>query len=153
MKVSEILRIKGSVLYTAGPDEALLPALRVMVDRDVGSLVVMDKGALVGLVTVRELAKVLVDRAGDVRSATVGQVMQRDPIACSPDSDIDQVRRMMLDNHARYLPVMERSVLQGVISFHDVARAVVDSQNFENKMLKSYIQDWPEPQDDAVSKT
>ena len=57
---------------------------------------------------------------------------------------MDEVRRMMLDRHARYMPVMDRRMLMGVISFYDVAKAVVDSQNFENKMLKAYIRDWPE---------
>jgi CBS domain-containing protein len=57
---------------------------------------------------------------------------------------MDEVRRMMLNNHARYMPVMDKRMLMGVISFYDVAKAVVDSQNFENKMLKAYIRDWPE---------
>jgi CBS domain-containing protein len=57
---------------------------------------------------------------------------------------MDEVRRMMLNNHARYMPVMDNRMLMGVISFYDVAKAVVDSQNFENKMLKAYIRDWPE---------
>ena len=52
-------------------------------------------------------------------------------------------RRMMLQRHARYLPVMEQRTLMGVISFYDVAKAVVDSQDFENRMLKAYIRDWP----------
>jgi CBS domain-containing protein len=54
---------------------------------------------------------------------------------------------MMLNNHARYMPVMDNRLLMGVISFYDVAKAVVDSQNFENKMLKAYIRDWPEGED------
>jgi len=54
---------------------------------------------------------------------------------------------MMLERHARYMPVIDNRMLQGVISFYDVARAVVDSQNFENKMLKAYIRDWPEGED------
>ena len=60
---------------------------------------------------------------------------------------IDEVRRMMLERHARYMPVMDKRMLMGVISFYDVAKAVVDSQNFENKMLKAYIKDWPEEEE------
>ena len=55
-----------------------------------------------------------------------------------------ELRRTMLDRHARYVPVMDGSMLQGVVSFHDVAKAVYDEQNFENRMLKSYIKDWPD---------
>ena len=69
--------------------------------------------------------------------------MVTDPLICTPETDLDEVRRMMLEQHARYMPVMDGTVLMGVISFYDVAKTVVDSQNFENKMLKAYIRDWP----------
>jgi len=62
---------------------------------------------------------------------------------------VNEVRRMMLEHHVRYLPVMEKNVLMGVISFYDVAKAVVEEQGFENKMLKAYIRDWPEQQEEA----
>ena len=144
MKVSDILRIKGNVLYTVGPDESLNKALALMAERDIGSLVIMEAGRLVGLLTVRELTQVLVKNGGDITRTLVRNAMNDAPLTCSPETDMDEVRRMMLDRHARYMPVMDKSVLMGVISFHDVARAVVDSQNFENKMLKTYIHDWPE---------
>jgi CBS domain-containing protein len=73
--------------------------------------------------------------------------MDAKPLTCTGETDIDNVRRMMLEHHARYMPVMENRVLMGVISFYDVAKAVVDSQNFENKMLKAYIRDWPAQED------
>ena len=65
------------------------------------------------------------------------------PLTCTPETEIDEVRRMMLQRHARYMPVLERRTLMGVISFYDVAKAVVDAQDFENRMLKAYIRDWP----------
>jgi len=149
MKVSDILRIKGGTLYTAAPDEPLMSALKNMEERDIGSLVVMDHGELVGMVTVRELTKVLVKLGGNVSNAIVRTAMDDAPLTCTTETDMDEVRRMMLDRHARYMPVMNKKMLMGVISFHDVARAVVDSQNFENKMLKAYIHDWPEGQEPA----
>ena len=69
--------------------------------------------------------------------------MDDSPLTCSPDTEIDEVRRMMLERHARYMPVMAQHTLMGVISFYDVAKAVVESQDFENRMLKAYIRDWP----------
>jgi CBS domain-containing protein len=147
MKVSDILRIKGGTLFTATPDETLMNALQLMSDRDIGSLVVMEHGELVGMVTVRELTQVLVKSGGDISKIIVRNAMDDTPLTCTPETDMDEVRRMMLDKHARYMPVMDKKMLMGVISFHDVARAVVDSQNFENKMLKAYIHDWPEGQE------
>jgi CBS domain-containing protein len=147
MKVSDILRIKGGTLFTATPQEPLLNALKLMVDRDIGSLVVMEHGDLVGMLTVRELTKVLVKTGGDIHTITVSAAMDDAPLTCTTETDMDEVRRMMLDRHARYMPVMDKKMLMGVISFHDVARAVVDSQNLENKLLKAYIHDWPAGQE------
>ena len=147
MKVSDILRIKGGTLFTVSPDELLINALKLMDDRDIGSLVVMEHGELVGMLTVRELTKVLVKTGGSISSTVVRTAMDDSPLTCTTETDMDEVRRMMLERHARYMPVMNKKVLMGVISFHDVARAVVDSQNFENKMLKAYIHDWPEGQE------
>lgn len=147
MKVSDILRIKGSTLYTVNPDESLVKALGLMAERDIGSLVVMEHGDLVGMLTVRELTNILVKTGGNVATTIVRTAMDDHPLTCTMETDMDEVRRMMLDRHARYMPVMDKRMLMGVISFHDVARAVVDSQNFENKMLKAYIHDWPEGAD------
>jgi CBS domain-containing protein len=149
MKVSDILRIKGSTLYTVSPEESLVSSLKLMEERDIGSLVVMEHGELVGMLTVRELTKVLVKTGGVIDKTMVRTAMDDSPLTCTTETDMDEVRRMMLDRHARYMPVMNKKMLMGVISFHDVARAVVDSQNFENKMLKAYIHDWPEGQQPA----
>jgi CBS domain-containing protein len=114
-----------------------------MADKDIGSLVVMSQGALVGMLTFREVIKSIVKNGGEIGSTLVDQAMDKQPLTCTPDTEIDDVRRMMLEHHARYMPVVEQKVLMGVISFYDVAKAVVDSQNFENQMLKAYIRDWP----------
>jgi CBS domain-containing protein len=149
MKVSDILRVKGGTLYTAQPDEPLVGALNLMAERDIGSLVVMEHGDLVGMLTFREVIQTLVKNGGSIGSTIVRTSMDDAPLTCTMETDMDEVRRMMLDRHARYMPVMDKGMLMGVISFYDVARAVVDSQNFENKMLKAYIRDWPEGKDPA----
>ncbi len=143
MKVSDILRVKGNTLYTVAPDEPLARAIEVMADKDIGSLVVMEHGDLVGMLTFREVILAVVRNGGTVGSTIVRTVMDDHPLTCTPDTEIDEVRRMMLDRHARYMPVMTQRTLMGVISFYDVAKAVVDSQDFENRMLKAYIRDWP----------
>ena len=143
MKVADILRVKGNTLYTVQPDEPLASATKIMAEKDIGSLVVMSSGNLAGMLTFREVIQCIVKNGGEIGSALVGKAMDAQPLTCTPVTEIDDVRRMMLDHHARYLPVMDEKVLMGVISFYDVAKAVVDSQNFENKMLKAYIRDWP----------
>ena len=153
MKVSDILRVKGGTLFTVSPDHALAEALQTMAENDIGSLVVMSHGALVGILTFREVIQAIVGNGGTVGKTTVRAVMDDAPLTCTPETEIDEVRRMMLGRHARYTPVMDRGLLLGVISFFDVAKAVVDAQDFENRMLKAYIRDWPveEPGDGAAA--
>jgi CBS domain-containing protein len=146
MKVSDILRVKGGTLYTAEADEPLEAALERMADADVGSLVVLEHGELVGILTFREVIKMLARNHGSIGITLVRTAMDDAPLTCTLQTNMDEVRRMMLDRHARYMPVMDNRKLLGVISFYDVARAVVDSQNFENRMLKAYIRDWPQEQ-------
>ena len=143
MKVSDILRVKGGTLYTVVPEQPLAEALRTMAERDIGSLVVMDHGDLVGMLTFREVIQAVVGNGGTVGATVVRSVMDDHPLTCTPETEIDEVRRMMLNRHARYMPVMSQKTLMGVISFYDVAKAVVESQDFENRMLKAYIRDWP----------
>jgi CBS domain-containing protein len=148
MKVSDILRVKGNTLYTVQPDEPLAKAAQIMADKDIGSLVVMERGELTGMLTFREVIVCIVKNGGEIGAMLVRTAMDDHPLTCTPETDLDEVRRMMLERHARYMPVMNQKVLMGVISLYDVAKAVVDSQNFENKMLKAYIRDWPAEQDE-----
>ena len=143
MKVSDILRVKGGTLYTITPEDRLADALKTMADLDIGSLVVMSRGEFVGILTFREVIQAVVRNGGAIGDTVVRTVMDDFPLTCTPETELDEVRRMMLQRHARYLPVMDKQTLMGVISFYDVAKAVVDSQDFENRMLKAYIRDWP----------
>jgi len=90
-----------------------------------------------------------VRNGGSFGTTTVYRAMDPGPLTCTMNTDMDEVRRMMLDRHARYMPVIESRMLMGVISFYDVAKAVVDAQNVENKMLKAYIRDRPDDGEDA----
>ena len=149
MKVSDILRVKGSTLFTATPEDSLADAIKVMADNDIGSLVVIAQGRVVGMLTFREVIQSIVKNDGSVGATTVYRAMDNGPLTCTMETELDEVRRMMLERHARYMPVLDKRMLMGVVSFYDVAKAVVDSQNFENKMLKAYIRDWPAGEEEA----
>ena len=149
MLVSEILAIKGKVLFTIAPNRRIAEAVEIMNEQDVGSLVVFSRGEMVGMLTFREVL-VTVQKAGaDWQSLTVGEVMLHDPRSAAPDMEMDELRRLMVEHHQRYLPVMDGATLLGVVSFHDVAKAVLEEQSFENRMLKNYIRNWP-AEDDAA---
>lgn len=151
MKVREILSVKGNTLFTTTPDAQLSEGVKTMADQDIGSLVVLDKGKLVGMLTFREVIQILAKRQNENRTGPtppvseiyVREVYNDKPHIASPDMDVNDLRTIMLESRQRYMPVMEENTLMGVISFHDVAKAVLDEQGFENKMLKAYIRDWP----------
>jgi CBS domain-containing protein len=144
MQTKEILRIKGNALFTVAPDAALSEAIATMVEHDIGSLVVMDRGRLEGMLTFREVLQAVHEGGEQTKAQPVSRVMVKNPIFVGPDMEMDELRRRMLDTHSRYVPVMEESVLVGVLSFHDVAKAVLEEQSFENRMLKGYIKNWPD---------
>ncbi|RLJ62797.1 CBS domain-containing protein [Sulfurisoma sediminicola] len=144
MQARDILAIKGAVLYTVSPDNKLSEAIVIMTGQDIGSLVCFDAGRMVGMLTFREVLKAVNDNGAAWGSVRVADVMVRDPLAAEPGMQVDDLRRIMLDKHMRYLPVMDGATLLGVISFHDVAKAVLEDQGFENRMLKAYISEWPE---------
>ena len=143
MLVSEILRIKGNALYTTPPDAPVLMAVKVMAQHDIGSLVVMDHGRMAGIVTFAEVLRAIADREGTVGPLQISEITDRSPLTATPSIDVWELRRIMLERHARYVPVMEGTTLLGVVSFHDVAKAMLEEQGRENEMLKHYIQDAP----------
>lgn len=144
MKVREILRVKGGALYTTTPEQPLAEAIAAMADFDVGSLVVMAAGKMAGLLTFREVLKALRQGGTCPEGLLVGDVMVKEPVTAFPEMMVNDLRQLMVDKHSRYLPVMDGELLMGVISFLDVAKAVLEEQSFENKMLKNYIKNWPD---------
>jgi len=143
MKVSEILKVKGNILFTVTPDSPMIDAVNAMAEKDIGSLVVMEGGNLIGMLSFREVMATIHANGGAVGGDTVRKHMDAHPLTISCQAEVDEVRRLMLNHHARYVPVLDNNNLVGVISFYDVAKAILEAQSFENKMLKSYIQDQP----------
>ena len=151
MKVREILKVKGNILFTVGPDTLLSDAVITLDEQDIGSLVVMSEGRLAGMLTFREVNRVMAKRLREnlagptptMAQIPVKEVMNASPTVASPEMTVDELREVMNACGERYLPVMDGVELLGVVSFHDVARAVLEAQNFENRMLRAYIKDWP----------
>lgn len=147
LKVSEILKVKGNTLFTASPDMPVQEAVNTMSEQDIGSLVIMEHGTLVGMLTFREIIRHVNAHAGKVGDFTIRAIMDDAPLSVTPNTDADEVQRLMLAKHSRYIPVMDGPTLMGVISFYDMAQAIVAAQQFENSMLKAYIRDWPSDQE------
>ena len=143
MQVKEILRVKGNRLLSIEPGGRAVDAVSTMAKENLGSLVVLDQGRMVGMLTFHELLHAIASRNGSLGDVKVSDIMVRNPVTATPDMAVNDLRRTMIDSGARYLPVMQDGRLIGVISFRDVAKAVLEEQDFENKMLKGYIKNWP----------
>ncbi len=153
MEVKEVLQVKDSALFAVHPDQPLSEAVIMMSENDIGSVIVMEGGKLAGMLTFREVLAILAKRQTERRvgptppiaEILVIEAMDPNPPTTDPDMDVDELRRMMVDTHTRYVPVMEGDTIVGIVSFHDVAKAVLEERNLENKLLKAYIKDWPSP--------
>jgi len=143
MQVKEILRVKGSRLLSIEPSGRACDAVNTMAKENLGSLVVIEQGRMVGMLTFHELLRALASRGGALGELSVSEIMEGDPVTATPEMEVNDLRRTMLESGARYLPVMKDHKLLGVISFRDVAKAVLEEQDFENRMLKGYIKNWP----------
>jgi CBS domain-containing protein len=143
MQVKEILRVKGNRLLSVEPSGRVADAVSTMAKENLGSLVVMEHGRMAGMLTFHEVLRAVAQRSGALGEVRVADIMVREPVTATPDMEVNDLRRTMLESGARYLPVMQDGKLIGVISFRDVAKAVLEEQDFENKMLKGYIKNWP----------
>ena len=143
MQVREILRVKGNRLVSIEPTDRVADAVARMAEENLGSLVVLDRGRMVGVLTFHEVLQALARGGGSLGDRVVSDTMDPGPVTAAPDMEVNDLRRTMLETGARYLPVLEGAKLLGVISFRDVAKAVLEEQDFENTMLKGYIKSWP----------
>ena len=149
MIIRDILNMKGGRIFSIAPDGRVADAVKLMVEQDIGSLVVLDGERMAGMLTFREVLIGLNAGGGDLADLRVKSLMVADPVCGSPEDSIEQLREVMTQNHVRYLPVREGEKLLGVISFHDVAKSVIKETSFENRLLKRYIKNWPEADDPA----
>ena len=139
MLIRDILSLKGGTIHSVEGATALAQAVALMVRHDIGSLVVMDSGRMAGMLTFREVLRAL-DAGGALTNVRASDVMVRDPICGRPGDTIDELRELMTRHHVRYLPVTEGDELVGVLSFHDVAKAIIKETSMENRLLKRYIE-------------
>jgi CBS domain-containing protein len=142
MLVRDVLSLKGSTIFSIDGAEPLQRAIKLMVEHDVGSLVITDGGHMVGMLTFREILRAL-DRAAALAVLRARDVMVSEPVSGRPADTIDELRDLMTRHHVRYLPVKEGERLLGIVSFHDVARAMIKETSMENRLLRRYIESEP----------
>jgi len=115
-----------------------------MTEHNIGSLVVKEGEKMIGLITDRCIVRGLTQTGCNYCATSVREVMTSNPIIAHLDDTVDQVRHIMTDNHLSHLPVEDDNGLVGIISFFDIARSAASEAEFQNRLLKGYIKNWPE---------
>ena len=126
-------------VHAVTPDDTVLDALKVMADHNIGAVLVMSEGALVGIMSERDYARKMVLHGKASRDTAVGEVMTTTLVNAAPDWSCDQCMAVMTDKHVRHLPVLDQGRLVGVISIGDVVRAVVQEQQSTISTLENFI--------------
>jgi CBS domain-containing protein len=139
MKVKELLSIKGLECFSITSERSLLDAAKQMADCNIGALLVMDRGALVGIVTERDIVKNTANESHQCRDVIIKDVMSKNLLVVKPGDDLDYVMAIMIQNNIRHTPVVEESGLIGLLSMRDVVRVLVKNLKAENHYLKDMI--------------
>ena len=131
-------------LFSTTPDTTVEEAVSSMNKNEISSMIVMEAGAMVGLITLRELLQGLNAQGGNLMQAKCRNVMKINPPVAKPEDSVDHLRGLMTKLHVSHVPVIDHGVLVGILSFHDIARSAIKDVAFENQLLKQYIKHWPE---------
>lgn len=137
--VKEILRDKGSLYFSVSSRESVFNALKLMAEKNVGSLLVMDEEKLVGILSERDYARKIILQSKSSRETPVGDLMTREMFYVSPDDTIEECMTLMTDRRVRHLPVLENNQVAGIISIGDVVKHIISEQQFTIQQLKKFI--------------
>jgi len=139
MHISDVLRSKGSVVATISPAGTVTEVLAELARHDVGALVVVDDGAVVGIVSERDVARRFHDRGPAVLDAPVSEIMTAEVLTCAPDYSIDALARTMTERRIRHIPVVVAGELVGIVSLGDVVKSRINELETDSQALHTYI--------------
>ncbi len=139
MRIANVLRAKGSVVATVTPDTSVASVFAVMAEHSVGAVVVVDDGAVVGIVWERDVIRHLHERGTSLVESPVSEIMNVEVVSCGFADEIDGVLRTMTDRRIRHLPVMVGNELRGIVSMGDLVKARIGELEDERAHLHSYI--------------
>jgi CBS domain-containing protein len=137
--VNDILRSKGNDIWAVKPDDTVFDSLRLMADKGVGALLVMQGDKLVGIVTERDYARKVILEGKSSKQSSVSEIMTKRVLCVSPERTIDECMALMTDKRSRHLPVVDHKKVVGVLSIGDLVKAVISEQQVLIDQLQHYI--------------
>lgn len=139
MRVTNVLRVKGSSVATVRPDSPVAGVLAIMAEQRVGAVVVVDEGEVVGMIWERDVVRHFYEHGPSLAQALVSEIMNAEVISCAPADEVDDVLQIMTHRRIRHLPVIVDGGLRGIISMGDLVKARIDELEAEGAHLRSYI--------------
>ncbi|MHA4845703.1 CBS domain-containing protein [Flavitalea antarctica] len=138
-KVTDVLLRKGSNITTVAPNETVIEALKIMADQNIGSVMVMENGKYMGIMTERDYSRKVILKGKSSTHTEVSEIMSDDLPRVTPNDSIDYCMKLMSDKNIRYLPVFENDMIIGIISINDVVKETILSQQETITQLKDYL--------------
>jgi len=135
----DILRFKGRSVHSVRPTDTVLKALGTMAEHDVGAVLVIEGGEVVGVLSERDYARKVALVGRSSRDSPVSAIMTTEVVSVAPERTIEECMALMTERRLRHLPVIENRRLVGLISIGDLVKAMIDEQEFTIRELKSYI--------------
>lgn len=135
----QILQGKGDEVWSVSPDTLVFDALKVMADRNVGALLVLEGGKLRGIFSERDYARKVILQAKSSRETAVKEIMSPEVITVGPQQSVEECMSLMTDKRFRHLPVVDGDTVIGVISIGDAVKAIISEREFTITQLESYI--------------
>jgi CBS domain-containing protein len=137
--VKQLLEVKGHEVLSISPDASVLDAVKLMAEKGVGALTVMEGSTLAGVITERDYARKIILKGRSSDSTTVREVMTPEVITTTSDGSVEKCMNMMTDSRIRHLPVVDDGIVTGIISIGDLVKAVIADQKEEIEHLEHYI--------------
>ena len=139
MIVSQLLQNKGRNIYSVVANISVFDALKVMGEKNIGALLVIENDLLIGIISERDYARKVVLKNRTSRDTLVKEIMTENVITVTPTNTIDECMALMSDKHIRHLPVVEGSKVVGIISVSDIVTSIINEQQNVIQQLHSYI--------------
>lgn len=140
MKIRDLLDSKGRSVVTVPPSLPLENAAQLMIQHDIGSVVVVEESEILGILTERDVLRVVAKGVRKFRDVTVADLMTKDVLVGLPSDSLDYAKAVMAQNRIRHLPIIEGMWLDGILSIRDVVEAMHDEVKVENRFMRDYIQ-------------
>jgi len=137
--VKHILKEKGQRFWSVAPDTLVIDALKLMAEKEVGALLVLDGGKLIGIMSERDYARKVILKGKSSLDTPVREIMTSKVFFIRPAQTVEECMALMTDKHIRHLPVMEGDKVVGVISIGDLVKATIEEKDFLIKQLENYI--------------